>query len=531
MDPLWLIAALAFGLTLKLIGLPPLIGFLAAGFGLNLAGMEPNATLDGLAHLGVVLLLFTIGLKLKVGDLVRREVWATTMGHMGAWVLVVGALVLVTITAAAGAAGGLQWRVAETIALALSFSSTVCAIKVLEDSGELATRHGRLCVGILVMQDIVAVVFLVLATGKMPSPWAALLLGLYWVRPLLRQLVSHAGHGELLPLTGLVLAVGGYELFSAVGIKGDLGALVAGVMLSGHGKASELSKSLLHFKDLFLIGFFLSIGLTTLPTWQMFYIAFGLCLLLPLKMALFFLLLTRLRLRARTAYLTALAMGNYSEFGLIVIALCVSLGWLAEDALVIVALTVSISFVITSVVYRSAHGLYSRVRDVLKRYEHPERLPEDVVYRPREAEILVVGVGRVGRGAFRALHRLVGNRVWGMDANSDLIRRLHDEGMNVFLADGESADVWEAIDPQRIRLVILAVPQVDDCRNIAKQLRLAAYAGPIAAIARYDDQRPALLDAGVDHVLNFFHEAGVGLAEDSLRLLGEGPPSGAFTAG
>ncbi|MEM9056385.1 MAG: cation:proton antiporter family protein [Pseudomonadota bacterium] len=523
MDILWLIFAFGCGFAVKQTGLPPLIGFLIAGFALNLVGVEPNDTLQALSDLGITLMLFVIGLKLNVSDLAKREIWAGAFGHMGLWMAIACALGLTGAAVGLGALAGLEWRTVALIAFALGFSSTVCVIKVLEDSGEVKTRHGRLAVGILIMQDVIAVLFLAIATGKVPSPWAVLLLGLFAFRLVLHFVLGRAGHGEMLPLTGFMMALGGYELFSALGVKGDIGALIFGVLLSSHVKSAELAKSLLHFKDLFLIGFFLSIGLTALPTLDMIATAVLLCLLLPLKLLLFFGLLTQLGLRARTAYLASLVLSGYSEFGLIVVVLCVQNEWLTADWLVITALAVALSFVLTSVAYRPAHSVYARYKHLLRRFEKAERLPEDQVYRPREAEILVVGTGRVGRGAFNALHKMAGDRVWGMDASRELIDRQRAEGLHVFVGDAENADVWELIDVASIRLVLLAVASVDDNRNIANQLRRAGYAGPIAAIARYDDEGPALLAAGVDKVFNFFTEAGAGFAEDSLRLMDHVP--------
>ena len=140
----------------------------------------------------------------------------------------------------------------------MSFSSTVCVVKVLESSGDIKSRHGKLAVGILVVQDVVAVVFMVIATGQEPSVWALALFGLLFLRKPLSWFLEKVGHDELLPLAGFFLAFGGYELFYALGIKGDLGALVAGIILSGTYKSYELYRSLMSFKDLFLIGFFLS---------------------------------------------------------------------------------------------------------------------------------------------------------------------------------------------------------------------------------------------------------------------------------
>lgn len=519
MDILWLVFAFVCGLAVNLAGLPPLVGFLVAGFALNIAGVEPNETLEAIANLGITLMLFTIGLKISVRDLIKREVWAVTLAHTSVWMVLASAVVLLAATVAGGLLGGLDARAIALLVFALGFSSTVCVIKILEDSGELKTRHGRIAINLLVMQDLIAVAFLAAATGKVPSLWAITLLGLIPLRPLIWALLKRAGHGEMLPLTGFVLAVGGYELFSLVGVKGDLGALLVGMLLAGHVKAGELYKSLLNFKDLFLIGFFLSIGLTALPNVEMILIALAMCLVLGLKMVLFFGLMSRFGLRARTSFLASLVLSDYSEFGLIVIALCVGAGWITDAWLVITALAVALSFVLTSIAYRFAHVIYARQKHRLRKYERDERLPEDRVFRPREAEILVVGIGRVGLGAFRSLHYMAGDRVWGMDANRQRIDALRAEGMHVFVGDAENADIWEMIDVSSIRLVLLAVPAVTDNRNIAEQLRIAGYSGRIAAIARYDDERQALLNAGIDKVFNFFTEAGAGFAEDSLGLI------------
>ncbi len=88
----------------------------------------------------------------------------------------------------------------------------------MEDHGEMRTRHGKLAIGILVMQDIAAVLFLVIATGKIPSLWALLLLSAVVLKPLVNRIVDHIGHGELIPLAGFFLALGAYELFEFVNI-------------------------------------------------------------------------------------------------------------------------------------------------------------------------------------------------------------------------------------------------------------------------------------------------------------------------
>ena len=117
MDVLWILFAFTCGLGVKLLGLPPLIGFLAAGFLLNYAGVQGNVTLDALANLGITLMLFTIGLKLNVRDLLKREVWAGTLVHMGAWCIAASALLLVLLTVGLSYFAALDARAAALLPL------------------------------------------------------------------------------------------------------------------------------------------------------------------------------------------------------------------------------------------------------------------------------------------------------------------------------------------------------------------------------------------------------------------------------
>ncbi|KXI29103.1 cation:proton antiporter family protein [Paraglaciecola hydrolytica] len=519
MEIVFIFVAFIFGLAIKMAGFPPLIGFLIAGFTLNYLGYEASANLETLANLGITLMLFTIGLKLNVRDLYKKEVWLGSILHTVIWITLVNVVLTTLLWFGLSVFTQLSLLNATLLAFALSFSSTVCIIKILEESGEIKTRHGKVAVGILVMQDIFAVLFMVFATGKIPSLWALLLPLLFFVRPFINTILERVGHGELLPLTGFMLAIGGYQLFSLVGIKGDLGALVIGMLLAKYSKAAELSKSLMSFKDIFLIAFFLTIGFTALPTFELVTASLLLCVLIPIKFVLFFKIFTWLKLRARTAYLASLVLSNYSEFGLIVIALMVSLGVMDTSWLVILAMALSFSFVFTGIVYRNSHNQYNTYKNMLKRYENPIPLTEDTYVQPKNAEILVLGMGRVGKGAYASLNAISGDNVWGMDADPARIAKLQKQGLQVLVGDGEDIDLWENMELSKIQLILLALPSIKDICNITEQLQHANYKGKIASIARYEDEIQPLLDAGSDKVFNFFTEAGTGFAEESLQLL------------
>ncbi len=521
MEFIWVLFAFVFGVFARALALPPLIGYLVAGFILHLVGVQSSDALQVLSDLGITLMLFTIGLKLNVKDLLHTFVWGGAVSNMTLWTLTFTGLALLPIAYGFSFFADLDWQAAALIGFALSFSSTVCVVKVLESSGDLKSRHGKMSVGILVVQDVIAVVFMVVATGEQPSIWALALLALVFLRRPIGHFLDKVGHDELLPLAGFFLAFGGYELFYALGIKGDLGALVAGIVLSGSVKSAELYRSLMSFKDLFLIGFFLSIGFTALPTADMVNVALLLALLIPIKSFFFFNFHGLLGLRARTSYLNSLVLGNYSEFGLIVVALCISFGWLSKEWLVILALAVAFSFVITSVSYRYSHTIYRLFKGFITRFEGQGKIYDDTFVLPERAQILVIGMGRVGRGTYMSLSKSVGDKVWGLDSDEDRATRLQTEGDRVLFGDAGDADLWQNMDLSQIKLVLMALPYINDIENIQEQLSASHYQGKVAAIARYEDQVVELSRCGIDRIFNFYTEAGVGFADESLALLAE----------
>ena len=186
------------------------------------------------------------------------------------------------------------------LAIALSFSSTVLAAKVLESKRELRAFHGRVAIGILVVQDLIALFVMSIASGQTPSMWALVVFGIPLLRPLIYRLVDYSGHEELLVLLGLLLAlvVGGYG-FEQVGLSSELGALAFGALLANHPRSSELSKALWSIKEIFLVGFFLQIGIGGLPDQNAVIFALVLAVALPLKGVLFFGLMVLFKLRAQ----------------------------------------------------------------------------------------------------------------------------------------------------------------------------------------------------------------------------------------
>lgn len=507
----WIAGALVLGLAARRAGLPPLVGFLLAGFGFSAAGGESSPLLHELADVGVLLLLFGVGLKLRLKTLFRPEVWATALIHL----VVLGLIVAWVLEAATG----VGWTVAAAIALALGFSSTVLAAKALEANRELRAVHGRVAIGILITQDLVAVAVLSTFTAMTPSPYAVLLLLLPLLKPVIGRVLDSVDHGELLVLLGaaLAIAVGGAG-FEHLGLSPELGALLLGTMLSGHTRAEELSHSIWGLKEFLLVGFFLNIGLSGTPDWGTLATAAWLCLLLPVKALLFFALLLVFGLRARTSFLTSLSLATFSEFGLIVLDSAAENGLLPAEWLVDAAVAVALSFALVAPLNAFAHPLFARVAHRLERFERRRRHPDDEPISLGSAEILIVGMGRLGTGAYNYL-REQGRHVVGTDSDPSKVERHRREGRRVLYADAEDPSFWQQVNVDRLRAIMLAFPELDGKRIAARELRRRGYDGLLSATHVYDEERQPILEAGCNVTYNYFTEAGVGFARDTWETL------------
>jgi predicted Kef-type K+ transport protein len=520
-DLYWIGPALISGLLAVRFGLPPLVGYLIAGFILNAFGFNEYDELAAIGELGVTLLLFTIGLKLDVRSLLRPVIWAGTTLHMLAVIAVFGTgLYWLSLTGLAIFAD-VDFRIALLIGFALSFSSTVFAVKTLEEKGEYASKYGQLAIGVLIMQDIFAVLFLAVSAGKIPSPWALALFALIPLRVVLFNLMDRTGHGELQILLGLSLAFGGWALFSVLDVKGDLGALIVGALLATHPGAAEMSKKLLGFKDLLLVGFFLSIGMSGTISVAALLVALGLAVLVVLKVILYFGLFTRFRLRAHTSLYASLALANYSEFGLIVGAIAVANGWLSGDWLVIIALALTMTFIAAAPLNARSRELHKKFKAHITPFETAILLPEDAPVDPGDARIAIIGMGRVGTSAYDTLNKQYGDWLIGLDIDPDTVSRHIAAGRNVIHADATDDEFWERTGKSKVSVAMLALPELEQNLGVTRGIRSRYSVGHIFAVVQYPEDAATLKAAGVDTTWSFYAEAGIGYAEEVIAYFGD----------
>ncbi len=516
MEFIYIITAFIIGFIALRCKLPPLVGFLVAGFSLNSFGLNSTPALDTLADLGVTLLLFTIGLKLDVKSLLKKEVWGGATLHNLLSTSLFTLCLLVLKQLGLTMFSDMDFSQLVLIGFALSFSSTVFAIKLLQEKGELNAKYGTVSIGILVMQDIFAVIFLTISSGKMPEIYALGLFALPLLRPLLYRILDKAGHGEILVLYAITLAlVLGAWLFKSVGMKPDLGALVVGMLMAGHPKSSEMAKSLFNFKELLLVCFFLNIGLSETPTINGLLMAFVLLLLLPLKGILYYGVFHLCRYRVRTSMLATLTLFNYSEFGLIVGGVAYKMGLLPGTFLVAIAIAVSFSFLLAAPLNSMSHKLYTEASKWLKEFE-PEKLnADDKLIDLGQSKVLILGMGRIGTGAYDELQARYGKQIIGVETREESAEQQRKEGRNVIQGDATDPDFWaRVISKKRIKLILLAMPHSQANVYALEQIKARDFKGKIAAIAQYNDDEELLYEQGIDAAFNIYSEAGSGFARN-----------------
>lgn len=524
-DALWLTIAFLSGLAVKRMGLPALIGFLLTGLVLNALNIKQGniyEVLSVLSDLGIMLLLFTIGLKIKIKSLLKQEVWFTASAHMLISVLAIASLIFLISFSSIRLFTELNVFNAMLIGFALSFSSTVFAAKLLEERGELSSFHGKIAIGVLIIQDLFAVVFLAISSNETPSLFALLIpLYLYIIRFALFRILHLSGHGELLTAFGFFAAfVSGALVFKMVGIKPDLGALFMGMLLVNHPKADELYDRMMNYKDFFLIAFFVSIGLTGMPGWETI---LPMLILLPfmfLKGGLFMMLLSGFNLRARTAFLAAVSLGNFSEFGLIVSLAGYKMGWISGDWMMVIALLMSVSFLIASPLNAKVHTIFDRYKYWILKLNRGRKNIDTEPTSLGDAEYVIIGMGSIGKPAYKYFEALYPGKVMGVDYKHENVEQLKNSGCHVTWGDAVNPVFWRYANFSKVKMVMLAMSDFSANYNALNQIqKLKRKKFKVAAVIHYADEAEAFRKKNIDYIYDYKASIGADFAEHALSNL------------
>jgi hypothetical protein len=222
------------------------------------------------------------------------------------------------------------------------------------------------------------------------------------------------------------------------------------------------------------------------------------------------------------------SLTTYSEFALIVADVAVNNGLLGEEWIVIAAVTVAVSFVAAAPLNAFAHDIYRFVGPWLEKLERDKRHPDDEPISLGSAEILVVGMGRVGSGAYDYL-RLQHENIVGIDSDPAKIESNIRQGRRVAYADAEDPSFWQLLNIDRLRAIMLAVPDLEAKLTAARGLRARGFKGLVSATHLFPEEYAPIISAGCDVSYNYYTEAGVGFARHTYEKL-RAPPAAAATA-
>lgn len=523
---------------LGLIGLalrqPLVVAFIAAGIlaGPDVLGLaQSEAFIALLSQISIALLLFLVGLKLDIGLI--RSLGAVALGA-GVGQMAISTLLGLGLAMLVGLA---PWP-ALYVSLALAFSSTIIIVKLLSDKREIDALHGRIALGILIVQDIAVVGAMVVvaafgAGGEAHARDPLLMLGgalvmagVVWafVRWLAAPLLLRIARApELVVIFAVGWAAGFAALADEIGLGQELGGLAAGVSLASTPFRDAIGARLAPLRDFLLLFFFLSLGagldLDGLGAQVLPALALSAFVLL-VKPLIVLGLTVVLGYRARTGFLAGITLGQISEFSLIFAAMGVGLGVLPPEAAALVTLVALITIALSVYAIGHAHRLLALCDPWLRRLDRRRGTREGQGDSPVPGaegyDILVLGLGRYGRRIGEGL-KGQGFRVLGVDFDPEALAGWRALGMDAHFGDATDPEFVAHLPLGGIRAVISAVPpgregakgfsEIDPHAALLHALRAVGYAGEIAVTVNRRAEADAFRVLGATLVLAPFEDA------------------------
>ena len=540
--------------------LPPLVGYLAAGIAIG--PFTPGLSADPgiateLAEVGVILLMFGVGLHFSLDDL-----WSVR------WVAVPGALLQIVVATAATAlvVPLWGWTYAQGIVfgLAIAVSSTVVLIRTLTDAGLLESAHGKIAVGWVVVEDLAIVVVLVLLPPLAPvlggtavgggddlvvrlavTLAKVALFGILMIAvgtraiPWLLEQVARTGHRELFTLAVLVVALGVAVVAAfAFEVSLALGAFLAGVAISESDLSHQAAAEALPLRDAFAVLFFVSVGMLFDPTFivrEPLLVAAVVALIVVRKWLVSSAIVLAFGYPIRTALIVGAGLAQIGEFSFVLSELDRQLGILPAQAHDLIIGAAIITITINSLLFRSIEPIAERLRDVRlvrafddRRAGALARLETD-----REEKLgrhaVVAGHGRVGSLVTRALQRR-NMEVLVVEQDRGIVEALREAGTLAIYGDAGHALVLERTHIERAILLVVALRDPQTSRRVVEYARRTNERIGIVARAHTRDGADYLRKAGANEVVIGEEELAIEMTGYALHRLGVSPQEVALIA-
>ncbi len=533
-DILMLLAAAIIAVPLfQFLKLGAIPGFLVAGVVLGPSGLayiEDNQMITHLAELGVVLLLFIIGMEINPSRLWKMRRLVLGLGTLQ--VLVTGGILTVLIQSLLG----LSWKVSLLVGLALSLSSTAFVLQLLTEKKLLYSGYGRPAVAILLMQDL-AVVPLLALVSLMAVPeltiaedvffalgeaLAILMLIIVFARyvlnPVLKILVRH-GVPEIFTASALLLVLGSAMLMEHIGLSSAMGAFIAGLLIADSSYRHQIGAEIQPFRGLLLGLFFMSMGMKLdLSTFlqQPAGLLAGVVGLLVIKCVSLWMLSRLFGLAGKISWSLAVLLSQSGEFALVLFAVAKTAGLLDAEMfqylLIVVLLSMLVTPLLDKLALRIAYGHQTTASD------SRDIVPVESV--DRSDRILIAGFGRMGHRIGYILEQ-VNLPYIAIDADAMLVERERAEGKPVYFGDAQRPEVLRLAGAADAPLVIVAIDDYDAAERVVAALHSAFPKVPVFARGHDLAKCRDLKMLGAYFTVSETLEASAELARSAMLYLGE----------
>ncbi len=513
---------------------PLIIMFLVTGIlaGPSLFGIiHSYEQIELLAHIGIALLLFIVGLKLDL-NLIRTTgpvALATGLGQI-VFTSIIGFVIALAMD--------MSYLSAAYVSVALTFSSTIIIVKLLSDKKEIDSLHGQIALGFLIVQDIAAILALVGLTtlgssisGEGSGYLSFLMIGakgvgllgvvallMRYVIPYLTQRLSHSL--ELLTLFAITWAVilgAGSEL---LGFSKEVGAFLAGVSLASTPYRDAIGARLTSLRDFLLLFFFIDLGARL--DWSMVGSQIGASLVFSLFVLvgnplIVLIIMGAMGYRRRTGFLAGLTVAQISEFSLILAALGLSIGHITEATMGLITLVGVVTIFLSTYIIIYSYPLYRVLSSPLKIFErrNPYREADiDTFVEIGAVDVILVGLGNYGSGLMEHLLRRK-NAIVGIDFDPVTLDRWRKKGVPVLYGDIADPEMHEQLPLKKARWVISTVRSKEMNLALIHNLKKDGYAGKVVLTATSSQEAAEFEKAGANLVFRPFKDA-TEQAADSL---------------
>ncbi len=536
-----LVLASLIGFAGMLLRQPLIVSFIAVGL---LAGpsaldlVQSQDEIHLLAELGIVVLLFLVGIKLDI-KLVRS---------LGAVSLVTG-LGQVAFTAGVGyligLALGLDSITSLYVAIALTFSSTIIIVKLLSDKREIDSLHGQIALGFLIVQDLVVVLAMIVLSaigiggasgsdaglgiaGVLIAGLALVAVAIVFVRVIANPLTERLARApELLVIFAISLAAIFAALADVIGLGKELGGLLAGVSLASTPYRESIAARLGPLRDFLLLFFFISLGATldlSLLGESIGAAAVLSAFVLIGNPLIVLIIMGGMGYRRRTGFLAGLTVAQISEFSLIFMAMGVSLGHVTQASLGLVTLVGLVTIAASTYIITYSHRLFDLMEPFLGIFERtatPREPSGDALEGHQRYQVVLIGLGRFGIAIGVRLQR-IGLRVLGIDFNPASVRHARALGLAAEYGDATDAEFLQGLPLANADWVVSTVPlhhtglsHEDSRHTLIQLLQHAGLRGRVAVAAHNAQDRDALMATDADLVIDPFQDA----ADRAVELL------------